>query len=135
MSAVVPEEVKPKFVKGTKRYGRRSRPDSQVDTALTCDSEDSPPSRAKAADSSPAGVRRAKLRRSTSLESVEVSQSDYVLLKSCVIHNCFSWFSDIYRDFPVSFFGFEMFTRPFLLHSLFSCSSRNMDCKDVQITE
>ncbi|XP_042338863.1 ninein-like protein, partial [Plectropomus leopardus] len=40
---VVPEEVKPKFVKGTKRYGRRSRPDSKVDAAPTCDSEDSPP--------------------------------------------------------------------------------------------
>uniref|UniRef100_A0A3B4TG11 Ninein-like n=1 Tax=Seriola dumerili TaxID=41447 RepID=A0A3B4TG11_SERDU len=67
----VPEEVKPKFVKGTKRYGRRSRPDSKYGAALTCDSEDSPPSRTEATDSSPAGVRRAKLRRSTSLESVE----------------------------------------------------------------
>lgn len=64
--------MKPKFIKGTKRYGRRSRPDSEPDAALTCDSEDSPPSRTEATDSSPAGVRRAKLRRSTSLESVEV---------------------------------------------------------------
>ncbi|XP_050932487.1 LOW QUALITY PROTEIN: ninein-like protein [Lates calcarifer] len=76
LEPVVPEEVKPKFVKGAKRYGRRSRPDSEPDAALTCDSEDSPPSRTEATDSSPAGVRRAKLRRSTSLESVESLKSD-----------------------------------------------------------
>ncbi|XP_023264352.1 ninein-like protein isoform X2 [Seriola lalandi dorsalis] len=76
LEPVVPEEVKPKFVKGTKRYGRRSRPDSKYGAALTCDSEDSPPSRTEATDSSPAGVRRAKLRRSTSLESVESLKSD-----------------------------------------------------------
>ncbi|KAL7383093.1 hypothetical protein ABVT39_004747 [Epinephelus coioides] len=76
LEPVVPEEVKPKFVKGTKRYGRRSRPDSQPGAALTCDSEESPPSRTEATDSSPPGVRRAKLRRSTSLESVESLKSD-----------------------------------------------------------
>ncbi|XP_073338292.1 ninein-like protein isoform X2 [Pagrus major] len=76
LEPVVPEEVKPKFVKGTKRYGRRSRPDSKPDAALTGDSEDSPPSRTEATDSSPSGVRRAKLRRSTSLESVESLKSD-----------------------------------------------------------
>ncbi|XP_076599233.1 ninein-like protein isoform X2 [Chaetodon auriga] len=76
LEPVVPEEVKPKFVKGAKRYGRRSRPDSKPDAVLTCDSEDSPPSRTEATDSSPAGVRRAKLRRSTSLESVESLKSD-----------------------------------------------------------
>ncbi|XP_029131422.1 ninein-like protein isoform X2 [Labrus bergylta] len=76
LEPVVPEEVKPKFVKGTKRYGRRSRPDNKPDSALTCDSEDSPPSRNEATDSSPTGVRRAKLRRSTSLESVESLKSD-----------------------------------------------------------
>ncbi|XP_037638024.1 ninein-like protein isoform X1 [Sebastes umbrosus] len=76
LEPVVPEEVKPKFVKGTKRYGRRSRPDSRPDAAMTCDSEDSPPSRTEATDSSPSGVRRAKLRRSTSLESVESLKSD-----------------------------------------------------------
>ncbi|XP_035517704.1 ninein-like protein isoform X2 [Morone saxatilis] len=73
LEPVVPEEVKPKFVKGAKRYGRRSRPDSQPDTA---DSEDSPSCRPEATDSSPVGVRRAKLRRSTSLESVESLKSD-----------------------------------------------------------
>ncbi|XP_058506934.1 ninein-like protein isoform X2 [Solea solea] len=76
LEPVVPEEVKPKFVKGTKRYGRRSRPDSEPDVALTFDSEDSPPSRTEATDSSPPGVRRAKVRRSTSLESVESLKSD-----------------------------------------------------------
>ncbi|XP_026165109.1 ninein-like protein isoform X2 [Mastacembelus armatus] len=76
LDPVVPDEVKPKFVKGAKRYGRRSRPDRKPDAALTCDSEDSPPSRTEATDSSPAGVRRAKLRRSTSLESVESLKSD-----------------------------------------------------------
>ncbi|XP_078137736.1 ninein-like protein isoform X2 [Sander vitreus] len=74
LEPVVPEEVKPKFVKGTKRYGRRSRPDSKPGAAPT--SEDSPPSRTEATDSSPDGVRRAKLRRSTSLESVESLKSD-----------------------------------------------------------
>ncbi|KAM3606898.1 uncharacterized protein V6R79_025229 [Siganus canaliculatus] len=76
LEPAVPEEVKPKFVKGTKRYGRRSRPDSKPDAPLTRDSEDSMPSRAEATDSSPAGVRKAKLRRSTSLESVESLKSD-----------------------------------------------------------
>uniref|UniRef100_A0A3B3CUD7 Ninein-like n=1 Tax=Oryzias melastigma TaxID=30732 RepID=A0A3B3CUD7_ORYME len=69
-SSYLDSEMKPKFVKGAKRYGRRSRPDSE---ALTCDSEDSPPSKNEATDSSASGVRRAKQRRSTSLESVEVS--------------------------------------------------------------
>ncbi|XP_076747489.1 ninein-like protein isoform X3 [Maylandia zebra] len=68
LEPAVPEEVKPKLVKGAKRYGRRSKPDA----ALTRDSEDSPPSRAEASDSSPTGIRKAKLRRATSLESVEV---------------------------------------------------------------
>ncbi|KAM7385993.1 hypothetical protein PAMP_002021 [Pampus punctatissimus] len=76
LQPVVPEEVKPKFVKGTKRYGRRSCPDSQPDCAPTCDSGDSLPSRTEAIDAYPAGVHRAKLRRSTSLESVESLKSD-----------------------------------------------------------
>ncbi|CAI5655081.1 unnamed protein product [Oreochromis niloticus] len=72
LEPAVPEEVKPKLVKGAKRYGRRSKPDA----AITCDSEDSPPFRAEASDSSPTGVRKAKLRRATSLESVESLKSD-----------------------------------------------------------
>lgn len=109
-SAVVPEEVKPKFVKGTKRYGRRSRPDSKPDAA---DSEDSPPSRTEATDSSPAGVRRAKLRRSTSLESVEVRQSVYVLCTSDL--------------FPKTPFLFPLMR--FSLFLLVLCSSTNTDRK------
>lgn len=67
MLLAVPEEVKPKYVKGTKRYGRRSRPDKN-DLELAADSEDSPAFDKVETN----GVRRAKLRRSTSLESVEV---------------------------------------------------------------
>ncbi|XP_036402631.1 ninein-like protein [Megalops cyprinoides] len=75
LEPVVPEEVKPKFVKGTKRYGRRSRPDGP-DSELTADSEETPPLRPEQAEPFPTGVRRAKLRRSTSLESVESLKSD-----------------------------------------------------------
>ncbi|KAM8859570.1 ninein-like protein isoform 2-T4 [Spinachia spinachia] len=71
LEPVVQEEVKPKFVKGGKRYGRRSQPDT-VPTGVP----DSPPSRTKAADSSPRGIRRAKVRRSTSLESIESLKSE-----------------------------------------------------------
>ncbi|XP_034040687.1 LOW QUALITY PROTEIN: ninein-like [Thalassophryne amazonica] len=76
LEPAVPEEVKPKFVKGTKRYGRRSHPDNMPEDLLTCDPEKSLPSKTKTTDLSPAGVRRAKLRRSTSLESVESLKSD-----------------------------------------------------------
>ncbi|XP_031691681.1 ninein-like protein isoform X2 [Oncorhynchus kisutch] len=75
LEPVVPEEVKPKFVKGTKRYGRRSQPD-RPDSELPADSEGSRPFRTEQKESSPAGVRRIKLRRSTSLESVESLKSD-----------------------------------------------------------
>ncbi|XP_057198755.1 ninein-like protein isoform X3 [Triplophysa rosa] len=71
LEPAVPEEVKPKYVKGTKRYGRRSRPDKN-DLELTVDSEDSPAFDKLETN----GVRRAKLRRSTSLESVESLKSD-----------------------------------------------------------
>ncbi|XP_050982320.1 ninein-like protein isoform X3 [Labeo rohita] len=73
LEPAVPEEVKPKYVKGTKRYGRRSRPD-KTDLELTADSEDSPPFGTDKVETN--GVRRAKLRRSTSLESVESLKSD-----------------------------------------------------------
>ncbi|XP_046731392.1 ninein-like protein isoform X4 [Silurus meridionalis] len=63
----VPEEVSPKFVKGTKRYGRRSRPDKSTSVVTDDTEKDETPS---------TGVRRAKLRRSTSLESVESLKSD-----------------------------------------------------------
>ncbi|XP_076830616.1 ninein-like protein isoform X2 [Brachyhypopomus gauderio] len=72
----VPEEVKPKFVKGTKRYGRKSRPDKASSLLTANGSGDSPPFRADQ-DATPCpGGRRAKLRRSTSLESVESLKSD-----------------------------------------------------------
>lgn len=79
-------------MKGTKRYGRRSRPDSKPDGVLTdfAELEDSPPSRTEATDSSPAGVRRAKLRRSTSLESVEVRRSVHPHLPVAPLH--LTWF-------------------------------------------
>ncbi|XP_068584794.1 ninein-like protein, partial [Cebidichthys violaceus] len=76
LEPVVPEEVKPKFVKGTKRYGRRSRPDAAALLLPTGDPENPTASRTEAEDSSPTGVRRAKVRRSTSLESVESLKSD-----------------------------------------------------------
>lgn len=63
ISWAVTEEVSPKFVKGTKRYGRRSRPDKSISVLTDETEKDETPS---------TGVRRAKLRRSTSLESVEV---------------------------------------------------------------
>uniref|UniRef100_A0A3P9PBE1 Ninein-like n=1 Tax=Poecilia reticulata TaxID=8081 RepID=A0A3P9PBE1_POERE len=78
LEPAVLQEVKPKFVKGAKRYGRRSRPETQSSTGL-----DSTPTRTKPVDlnldSSPPGVRRAKLRRSTSLESVEVSRPRFIV--------------------------------------------------------
>ncbi|XP_061915379.1 ninein-like protein isoform X4 [Entelurus aequoreus] len=76
LEPVVPDEVKPKFVKGEKRYGRRSRPDAQPDVALRCHSDDSPPPNTRTTDTSPSGVRRPKVRRSTSLDSLESLKSD-----------------------------------------------------------
>ncbi|XP_037829479.1 ninein-like protein isoform X3 [Kryptolebias marmoratus] len=76
LEPAAPEEVKPKFIKGTKRYGRRSHPDSKPDAALTCDLENSPQSRTKTMVLSLSGICRAKLGRSTSLESVESLKSD-----------------------------------------------------------
>ncbi|XP_051773574.1 ninein-like protein isoform X4 [Ctenopharyngodon idella] len=73
LEPAVPEEVKPKYVKGTKRYGRRSRPD-KTDLELTAHSEDSLAFGTDKVEIN--GVRRAKLRRSTSLESVESLKSD-----------------------------------------------------------
>ncbi|TNM99358.1 hypothetical protein fugu_012391 [Takifugu bimaculatus] len=75
LEPVIPEEVKPKFVKGKKRYGRRSRPD-KPESALSQGSEDFGPPGVESSDLSPSGIRRAKLRRSTSLESIESLKSD-----------------------------------------------------------
>lgn len=77
--SVIPEEVKPKFVKGKKRYGRRSRPD-KLQSTLSQGSEDNGPSGVESSDLSPSGIRRAKLRRSTSLESIEVRYRPFALV-------------------------------------------------------
>uniref|UniRef100_A0A8C6SLB7 EF-hand domain-containing protein n=1 Tax=Neogobius melanostomus TaxID=47308 RepID=A0A8C6SLB7_9GOBI len=61
LQPVVPDEVKPKFVKGWKRYGRRSRPDGP-DCGPNSDQSRDPTE----------GLRGAKLRRATSLDSIEV---------------------------------------------------------------
>ncbi|XP_077438457.1 ninein-like protein isoform X5 [Vanacampus margaritifer] len=63
LQPVVADEVQPKFVMGEKRYGRRSRPDVTPSRPA--------PSTGGAARSSPARVRGPKVRRSTSLDSVE----------------------------------------------------------------
>ncbi|XP_061546950.1 ninein-like protein isoform X3 [Phycodurus eques] len=68
LQPVVADEVKPKFVKGGKRYGRRSRPDIKPPRP----SDDSPPPRTgDTARSSPGGARGPKARRSTCPDIVE----------------------------------------------------------------
>ncbi|XP_039593965.1 ninein-like protein isoform X3 [Polypterus senegalus] len=77
LEPAIPEEVKPKFVKGVKRYGRKSVPDaSDLDVELAM--EASEPRLYKAGKSEPLvpGARRAQLKRATSLESVESLKSD-----------------------------------------------------------
>ncbi|MBN3275562.1 NINL protein, partial [Polyodon spathula] len=77
LEPAIPEEVKPKYVKGTKRYGRRSLlepPDSKVE--ITADSEELLPYKPTQTELLLPGSRRAQLRRCTSLESVESLKSD-----------------------------------------------------------
>ncbi|XP_058881040.1 LOW QUALITY PROTEIN: ninein-like protein [Acipenser ruthenus] len=77
LEPAIPEEVKPKYVKGTKRYGRRSRPeppDSEVE--VTADSEQPLPYKPTQTELLLPGSRRAQQRRYTSLESVESLKSD-----------------------------------------------------------
>lgn len=88
---MVLDEVKPKFVKGAKRYGRRSRPDSEPDAAGISDSALVPPSPAGTeggASLSPGGVRQAKVRRSTSLDSVEVRCFGLILRQGLTLTQC-----------------------------------------------
>ncbi|KAJ0004863.1 hypothetical protein NQD34_011077 [Periophthalmus magnuspinnatus] len=71
--AVVPE-VSPKFIKGLKRYGRRSRPerpDSEPDSDQNPDHDQD-----QDHNRSTEGFRGAKLRKATSLESIESLKSD-----------------------------------------------------------
>ncbi|XP_061546949.1 ninein-like protein isoform X2 [Phycodurus eques] len=73
LQPVVADEVKPKFVKGGKRYGRRSRPDIKPPRP----SDDSPPPRTgDTARSSPGGARGPKARRSTCPDIVETPPED-----------------------------------------------------------
>ncbi|XP_061645874.1 ninein-like protein isoform X8 [Phyllopteryx taeniolatus] len=67
---VVADEVKPKFVKGGKRYGRRSRPDIKP-SRPSDDSPPPPPCTGDTVRSSPGGARGPKVRRSTCPDSVE----------------------------------------------------------------
>ncbi|XP_030052142.1 ninein-like protein isoform X2 [Microcaecilia unicolor] len=67
LEPVIPEEVKPKFVKGAKRYGRRSRPEFQV-------AEVESPKFLQEHQIN--GTWKGQLRRSASLESVESLKSD-----------------------------------------------------------
>ncbi|XP_061645869.1 ninein-like protein isoform X3 [Phyllopteryx taeniolatus] len=73
---VVADEVKPKFVKGGKRYGRRSRPDIKP-SRPSDDSPPPPPCTGDTVRSSPGGARGPKVRRSTCPDSVELSRSNY----------------------------------------------------------
>ncbi|XP_023677215.1 ninein-like protein isoform X8 [Paramormyrops kingsleyae] len=75
LEPAVPEEVKPKFVKGAKRYGRRSRPDGPI-SELTVNSEETPSFKTDQDKAPISGVQGTGLRRSTSLESVESIKSD-----------------------------------------------------------
>ncbi|XP_048863895.1 ninein-like protein isoform X9 [Brienomyrus brachyistius] len=75
LEPAVPEEVKPKFVKGAKRYGRRSRPDRPV-SDLTVNSEEAPSFKTDQDKAPNSDVQGTGLRRSTSLESVESIKSD-----------------------------------------------------------
>ncbi|XP_077350706.1 ninein-like protein isoform X6 [Festucalex cinctus] len=63
LQPVVADEVQPKFVRGEKRYGRRSRPDVTPSRPS--------PSTGNPGRSPPAGVSRPKVHRSASLDSVE----------------------------------------------------------------
>ncbi|XP_019715836.1 ninein-like protein isoform X2 [Hippocampus comes] len=72
LQPVVVDEVKPKFTKGQKRYGRRSRPD----VTPSQPSAGSPAPGGNAARTSPTGLRGSKVRRAASLDSVESLKSD-----------------------------------------------------------
>uniref|UniRef100_UPI00398E842F ninein-like protein isoform X2 n=1 Tax=Pristiophorus japonicus TaxID=55135 RepID=UPI00398E842F len=77
LEPAIPDEVKPKYVRGTKRYGRRSVPeflDSEVET--TGDLEEPLPFKATKAEPFVQSTNRSQLRRSASLESVESLKSD-----------------------------------------------------------
>ncbi|XP_051775082.1 ninein-like protein isoform X3 [Erpetoichthys calabaricus] len=77
LEPAIPEEVKPKFVKGVKRYGRKSVPDaSDLDVELAMEASEPRPYKAGKSEPLVPGARRAQLKRATSLESVESLKSD-----------------------------------------------------------
>nr|XP_015218259.1 PREDICTED: ninein-like protein isoform X5 [Lepisosteus oculatus] len=76
LEPVLAEEVKPKYVKGTKRYGRRSRPEARGSEVEIAEDPETPGPRAARAEPFSWGARAEQLRRSASLESVESLKSD-----------------------------------------------------------
>ncbi|XP_078086315.1 ninein-like protein [Mustelus asterias] len=77
LEPATPKEIEPKYIKGTKRYGRRSIPeflDSEVET--TDDLEESLHFKAAKDEMFVQSTNRSHLRRSASLESVESLKSD-----------------------------------------------------------
>uniref|UniRef100_H3A0L0 Ninein like n=1 Tax=Latimeria chalumnae TaxID=7897 RepID=H3A0L0_LATCH len=67
LEPAIPDEVKPKYIKGTKRYGRRTHPevqDSEVETT------------GDLGEQLIHGTKKCQLKRSASLESVESLKSD-----------------------------------------------------------
>ncbi|MBN3317838.1 NINL protein, partial [Atractosteus spatula] len=73
LEPVLAEEVRPKYVKGTKRYGRRSRPEARGSEVEIAEDPETPGPRAARGEPFSWGARTEQLRRSASLESVEVS--------------------------------------------------------------
>ncbi|XP_072265544.1 ninein-like protein isoform X2 [Pyxicephalus adspersus] len=68
LEPVIPDEVKPKFVKGTKKYGRRSRPEREAaENEANKHLQETHQCKNK---------KKSSLRRSSSLESVESLKSD-----------------------------------------------------------
>ncbi|XP_078412768.1 ninein-like protein [Cetorhinus maximus] len=77
LEPATPKEIEPKYVKGTKRYGRRSIPeflDSEMET--TDDLEEPLHFKAAKDEMFVQSINRSHLRRSASLESVESLKSD-----------------------------------------------------------
>ncbi|XP_053316599.1 ninein-like protein isoform X1 [Spea bombifrons] len=68
MEPVIPDEVKPKFVKGSKRYGRRTQPELEAAENET--------NKYIKEQNHVKSKRKSQLRRSSSLESVESLKSD-----------------------------------------------------------
>eukprot|EP00079_Xenopus_tropicalis_P035952 XP_017949723.1 PREDICTED: ninein-like protein isoform X1 [Xenopus tropicalis] len=68
LEPVIPDEVKPKYVKGTKRYGRRTQPEHEA--------AENEANKFLQEQHQGKGQRKSQLKRSSSLESVESLKSD-----------------------------------------------------------